>query len=967
MAGKKYRARDKTVQKMGRNGLMEENLHTGKSRRAVSGRADAMRIGDRPMEHPAGTMPDAESLTENGKGRPYKDSFREPGAGRRYGESRGGSKEAGIGEAENKKRKTKTGEPRSAEAPSSLSEDAGDARWAEERDTDGTGDELFSQKFHQDTYHTALRQERGTEPLRQSEKQEGRGKGYLDSREPDSSGRRKQVMRRRQTRDQKGTARMDVKNRGGVRESLPEGTKAAQVPTEGTEAAGYEDTEDAPAEERGAQEGTPGHSSRGMQTARGHPGSALRNAPLYSGGLLTQSEETREAFGKERGNDRRRLRETSSEMDGLDSLKEEISSKRKKERLNQEQRRAGNAARLSFDDEGGMVKGSGTGYSRKGKSAAGTAAGLTGGVLGKAAGTAAAAVAAEVREAGKEDENAGTQAAGLAGTAAQASARQLASRPRRISGSRSFTSRQKAQGRSRLLFTEQEDIKSAAASAKTEKEKKAAVRQFFKKQRQRRMIAAAKKEEKTIARVFREQQGALQRAASIVRDAVVKRSGAFLAIGLTGLIFLIVSASLGSCMALVQGAGNTMVSTTYPSTDEDIYAVENRYRELEAGLDLEVRRMQETHPTYDEFRFQIDEITHNPYHLISYFTTKYGQFTYEQVKDEIEEIFREQYTLTTSGERGVTITETTVVHPGESLGQVTTSGYCPCEICCGQYAGGPTASGVYPLSNHTIAVDAYNPFVPLGTHVIMNGIEYVVEDTGAFDQYDVQFDVFYDDHESAASHGQQVWDAILAEGGGIEELELTTTRTVDRMSVVLTNHDLDTVLQNRLTDNEKVRYNIYNLTYGNRDYLFDLDNLPKYGNASRDYTIPPEALSDERFARMIAEAERHLGTPYVWGGYDPSGFDCSGFVCWVVNHCGNGWDIGRTTAEGIRQKCYYVSPEDAKPGDIIFFENTYSCAGASHVGIYVGDGMMIHCGEPVQYTSLSSYWQEHFMQFGRLP
>ena len=249
----------------------------------------------------------------------------------------------------------------------------------------------------------------------------------------------------------------------------------------------------------------------------------------------------------------------------------------------------------------------------------------------------------------------------------------------------------------------------------------------------------------------------------------------------------------------------------------------------------------------------------------------------------------------------------------------------------------------------------------------MNGIEYVVEDTGAFDQYDVQFDVFYDDHESAASHGQQVWDAVLAEGGGIEELELTTTRTVDRMSVVLTNHDLDTVLQNRLTDNEKVRYNIYNLTYGNRDYLFDLDNLPKYGNASRDYTIPPEALSDERFARMIAEAERHLGTPYVWGGYDPSGFDCSGFVCWVVNHCGNGWDIGRTTAEGIRQKCYYVSPEDARPGDIIFFENTYSCAGASHVGIYVGDGMMIHCGEPVQYTSLSSYWQEHFMQFGRLP
>ena len=187
------------------------------------------------------------------------------------------------------------------------------------------------------------------------------------------------------------------------------------------------------------------------------------------------------------------------------------------------------------------------------------------------------------------------------------------------------------------------------------------------------------------------------------------------------------------------------------------------------------------------------------------------------------------------------------------------------------------------------------------------------------------------------------------------------------MSVILTNHDLDEVLQNRLTEEEKVRYNLYNLTFGNRNYLFDLNNLPAYGRGSSDYTIPPEALTDERFARMIAEAEKYLGVPYVWGGYSPSGFDCSGFVCWVVNHCGNGWDIGRTTAEGIRQICHYVSPEEARPGDIIFFEHTYDTAGASHVGIYVGNNMMIHCGEPVQYTSINGYWQDHFMQFGRLP
>ena len=108
--------------------------------------------------------------------------------------------------------------------------------------------------------------------------------------------------------------------------------------------------------------------------------------------------------------------------------------------------------------------------------------------------------------------------------------------------------------------------------------------------------------------------------------------------------------------------------------------------------------------------------------------------------------------------------------------------------------------------------------------------------------------------------------------------------------------------------------------------------------------------------------------PYVWGGSSPStSFDCSGFVCWVINNCGNGWNVGRTTAEGLRGKCSYVSPANAKPGDLIFFEKTYNTTGASHVGIYVGDGMMIHCGDPISYTSINStYWQSHFLGFGRI-
>ena len=120
---------------------------------------------------------------------------------------------------------------------------------------------------------------------------------------------------------------------------------------------------------------------------------------------------------------------------------------------------------------------------------------------------------------------------------------------------------------------------------------------------------------------------------------------------------------------------------------------------------------------------------------------------------------------------------------------------------------------------------------------------------------------------------------------------------------------------------------------------------------------------------MIHEAEKYLGYPYVWGGSSPStSFDCSGFVSWVVNHSNNGWNFGRLTADGLRGKCTYVSPSEAKPGDLIFFQGTYNTSGASHVGIYVGGGMMIHCGDPISYANVnSSYWQNHFMCYGRLP
>ena len=190
------------------------------------------------------------------------------------------------------------------------------------------------------------------------------------------------------------------------------------------------------------------------------------------------------------------------------------------------------------------------------------------------------------------------------------------------------------------------------------------------------------------------------------------------------------------------------------------------------------------------------------------------------------------------------------------------------------------------------------------------------------------------------------------------------------LNITLINHGFDSVARGNMDSDQSGRYTLYNATYGNRNYLFDTATLPTYtgDEGGFGYEIPAEALTDESFARMIAEAEKYLGFPYVWGGSSPStSFDCSGFVCWVINNCGNGWNVGRTTANGLRSHCAYVSPEEAKPGDLIFFQGTYNTTGASHVGIYVGNGMMIHCGDPVQYTSVqTSYWQSHFLAYGRI-
>lgn len=198
--------------------------------------------------------------------------------------------------------------------------------------------------------------------------------------------------------------------------------------------------------------------------------------------------------------------------------------------------------------------------------------------------------------------------------------------------------------------------------------------------------------------------------------------------------------------------------------------------------------------------------------------------------------------------------------------------------------------------------------------------------------------------------------------GGVERYPYTICH------VKLENFDLSHVPVYVMNEKSLSRYALYMATLGNRPDLFpDSESVDRLKNGYEDYDIPDEALSDTRFAAMIAEAEKYLGYPYVWGGSSPStSFDCSGFVCWVVNH--SGWSLGRTSAQGLFNACTPISRGNARPGDLIFFQGTYDTPGVSHVGIYVGNNRMIHCGNPISYTIINTqYWQSHFYAFGRLP
>ncbi len=306
--------------------------------------------------------------------------------------------------------------------------------------------------------------------------------------------------------------------------------------------------------------------------------------------------------------------------------------------------------------------------------------------------------------------------------------------------------------------------------------------------------------------------------------------------------------------------------------------------------------------------------------------------------------------------------------------------YCAMEAELQQYLDTYESTHDYDEYHYNLDTIEHDPYVLISAITALHGGEWTIDEVEGI--LDMLFEKQYILTETVTSETRYrtetrtgYYTSTDPETGEIElipyDYDVDVPYTYYICTVELENFNLSHVPVYIMSQEQLSMYAAYMGTLGNRPDLFnDSGYVDRYYNTEyEDYEIPPEALEDEQFAAMIAEAEKYLGYPYVWGGSSPStSFDCSGFVSWVLNNCGVGWNVGRLGADSLRHICTAVSSANARPGDLIFFQGTYDTTGASHVGIYVGNGMMIHCGDPIQYASINtSYWQEHFLSFGRLP
>ena len=360
-----------------------------------------------------------------------------------------------------------------------------------------------------------------------------------------------------------------------------------------------------------------------------------------------------------------------------------------------------------------------------------------------------------------------------------------------------------------------------------------------------------------------------EKASDKIKEFFEKNKKVFIWIGVGIALLVLLGAGISSC-SMLTSTGSSVIASSYLSEDDAMLGAEAQYCQMEQELQRYLDTYESTH-NYDEYHFDLDDIEHDPYVLISILSALHeGEFTLDEVQGTLQMLFEKQYILT----------------------------------------------------------------------------EEVIVET----RYRTETDTWTDADGNTHTETYRVpYDYYIC-------------------NVKLENFNLSHVPVYIMSQEQLSMYATYMSVLGNREDLFgDSPYVDKYiTNPPADYEVNPEYLNDEKFATLITEAEKYLGYPYVWGGSNPdTSFDCSGFVSYVLTNSGL-VNTGRLGAQGLYNVCAPVSKANAQPGDLIFFVGTYDTPGVSHVGIYVGDGVMIHCGDPIQYTSInSSYWQQHFYAFGR--
>ena len=509
------------------------------------------------------------------------------------------------------------------------------------------------------------------------------------------------------------------------------------------------------------------------------------------------------------------------------------------------------------------------------------------------------------------------------------------------------------------------------------------------KQKLKRRYAQAAREAQKTARQTQEAATAVGKIARSVQRFAAAHKSAFLVAAMLVLVIGFFASGLASCTAMLSGVQSSFLSAIYLANEQDICNAELYFTELEANLQLNINNTRTNFPGYDEYRFSVGEISHNPYELMAYLSIAYGAFSYGQVKPTLDRLFAQKYQLTRSVVKETRYDENE--QPYEVKVLKTT-------LTVRRWADmmGTTLTTQEQTDRYSAYMQTYgnrqafgNPFDFCWLGYVSSGYGYRVHPTTGAKDLHRGVDIAATQGTaikaiqagrvvSAGNAGSYGLCVVIEDEKGYQSryahcssLSVSAGQEVQRGDVIgavgSTGNSTGPHLHLEVMLNGEYLNPYYFVDNGDDGSGGAFPGTPG-GPVIPDYSGEP--MGDDRFQAMLAVAEQYLGYPYVWGGTNPTtSFDCSGYVSWVINH--SGWNYGRLGVMGLEDICTPVSAADAQPGDLVFFIGTYDAPypnRPTHVGIYVGNGQMIHCGDPISYANLNTpYWQNHFYGFGRLP